>query len=134
MSRKKSSFILSVMVVSVLVSLYFGNAARTESIANGLKDNILAKVSKRENIPIENLEVTNIVTLKPENVYRAKVIDKKAGKVYAIDLDSNYQVIGKGDIDEVLENKRKSNFVGKLSKRLVNRIEEMKKKGESHIK
>ncbi|MEW5804572.1 MAG: hypothetical protein AB1847_20965 [bacterium] len=70
MSNKKS-FILSVIAVSVLVSLYFSNIVRTESIANGLKDNILAKISEKENIPIENLEVINIVTLKPENVYRA---------------------------------------------------------------
>ncbi|MEW5804755.1 MAG: hypothetical protein AB1847_21905 [bacterium] len=133
MLTKKSNLILSVTILSVLVSLYFGNAAKTESIANGLKENILAKISERENISIKDLEVINAVTLKPENIYRAKVLDKKAGKIFTIDLDSNYQVIDKVNIDTILGNKLKSEFIGKLPKQLVEKIEYMKEKGESHI-
>jgi hypothetical protein len=147
MRSKKKSLILGVGLVSYLIALsilcnlYSGNAAETAKNTNGLTANstssldetVLAKVSERENIPIKDLMVAHDVTLKPENVYRAKVLDKKAGKIYEIDLDSNHQIMDKHDIDTLLENKRKSEFVGKLSKGLVKKMEEMKKSGESDI-
>jgi hypothetical protein len=147
MQSKKKSLILGVGLVSYLIALsilcnlYAGNAAETAKNTNGLTANstssldeiVLAKVSEKEKVPIKDLMVAHAVTLKPENIYRAKVLDKKAGKIYEIDLDSNHQIMDEHDIDTLLENKRKSEFVGKLSKGLVKKMEEMKKSGETDI-
>jgi len=148
MQSKKKSLILGVGLVSYLIALsilcnlYSGNAAETAKNTNGLTANnstssldetVLAKVSEREKVPIKDLMVAHAVTLKPENIYRAKVLDKKAGKIYEIDLDSNHQIMNEHDIDTLLENKSKSEFVGKLSKGLVKKMEEIKKSGETDI-
>ena len=144
------SLILGVIAISILCILYSGNATETVNSTTGLtanspsgvtannasslKDIILAKVSEREKVSINNLKVVHAVTIKPENIYRFKILDKKAGRIYVINLDSNYKEMDKCDVDNLIESKRKSEFVGKLSKRLVKKMEEMKKSGESHIK
>ena len=129
------SLILSMILLSILSNnLYSGSAAVTANSTRSLKEVILAEVSEREKVSIKDLEVVNTVTLKPENIYRAKIIDKKSGEIYGISLDSNHKVMDECDVDNLIESKGRSKFVGKLSKRLVQKMEDMKKSGESHIK
>ena len=118
-SKKNRGFIIIVTVLSIFV-LFFCfsvNAAK-----NGFKDReeiILTKISEREDIAIKDLMLVKKVTLNAGNISRAKVLNKKTGKLYDIALDSKNNIADKKDIDDLLRIKRKDQFIGKLSKRLA---------------
>ncbi len=141
--KRKMSYIVFVLILgAILISPVLAESESQddtdivdieEPIDKVVADKVKEKISKRDNIPKEQLEVTKIVNSKFEltnvELTDAKAVDIKSGKVHIITIDAKDIEVDRSKFEKQEKDAYKQKY-GKSTRRLFN---EMTKKGDTDV-